>query len=154
MMAEPNIGLLLYLPYRELETRIFDAVRAAGYDDMTLAQSRVFQRIAVDGSRLTDLAERARVTKQTAGFLVDQLVKAGYVTRVVDPADARARLIRVSERGSAAARFAAEVLAEVEAEWTAHLGERTMTQLRHALVKLREITDADDRPVSGSAPRR
>lgn len=144
-MAEPNIGLLLYVPYRELETRVFDAVRAAGYDDVTLAQSRVFQRIAADGSRLTDLAEQARVTKQTAGFLIDQLEKAGYVVRVPDPSDARARLIRVSERGSAAARFAGDALAEVEAEWTAHLGARKMSQLRDALAKLREITDPYDR---------
>jgi hypothetical protein len=42
------------------------------------------------GARITDLAERAQVTKQTAGFLVDQLERAGYVRRVPDPRDARA----------------------------------------------------------------
>jgi DNA-binding MarR family transcriptional regulator len=124
-----------------MEKRVLDAVVAAGYDDITLAQARVFQRIGPDGTRLGELAEQAQVTKQTAGFLVDQLERAGYVERTPDPADARARLVRVAERGRAAGAVAAAVVAEVEDEWAAHLGARRMTQLREALGMLREITD-------------
>ena len=54
-----NTGLLLYIPYRAMEARVFKALAAAGYDDFTPAQARVFQRIAPGGSRLTDLAEQA-----------------------------------------------------------------------------------------------
>lgn len=140
MPDELNTGLLLFIPYRALETRVYDALVAAGYD-VTVAQSRIFQRIGPDGTRLTELAESARVTKQTAGFLVDQLEAAGYVRRVPDPTDARARLVRITERGIEAGRFAATVVAEVEAEWTAHLGVRRMQQLRSALSALREVTD-------------
>jgi hypothetical protein len=68
-----NTGLLLFIPYRAMETRVFRALADAGYDDVTPAQARVFQRISPDGSRLTDLAEQASITKQSAGFLVDQL---------------------------------------------------------------------------------
>jgi hypothetical protein len=70
---ELNTGLLLYIPYRAMEARVFKAMAAAGYDDFTPAQARVFQRIAPGGSRLTDLTEQASITKQSAGFLVDQL---------------------------------------------------------------------------------
>jgi DNA-binding MarR family transcriptional regulator len=136
-----NIGLLLYIPYRAMEARVFAALAAAGYDDFTPAQARVFQRIGPQGSRLTDLAERAQITKQSAGFLVDQLERAGYVERVPDPTDARARLIRVAERGAAAIPLAAAIVAEVEAEWTAHLGKQAMRQLTKNLSRLREITD-------------
>jgi DNA-binding MarR family transcriptional regulator len=138
---ELNIGLLLYIPYRAMEKRVFDAVAAAGFDDFTPAQARVFQRIRPDGSRLTELAEQAQITKQSAGFLVDQLERAGYVERVPDPTDARARLVRIAERGAKAIPVAAAVVAEVEEEWTAHLGKQRMNQLRQALRKLREITD-------------
>ena len=141
-MTEPlNVGLLLFLPYRAMETRVFEGLAAAGFDDFTPAQARVFQRIAPDGSRLTDLAAQAGITKQSAGFLVDQLERAGYVERVPDPADGRARLVRVAERGRAASRPRARIVAEVEAEWTAHLGARRMAQLRGILTDLREITD-------------
>ena len=136
-----NVGLLLFIPYRALEARVFVALAAEGYDDVTPAQARVFQRIAPQGSRLTDLAQQAQITKQSAGFLVDQLEKAGYVHRTADPTDARARLVRISPRGAAAIPIAAAAVAQVEAEWTTHLGQRRMAQLRQSLAMLREITD-------------
>ena len=138
---ELNTGLLLFIPYRAMEARVFKALAAAGYDDFTPAQARVFQRIAPGGSRLTDLAEQASITKQSAGFLVDQLERAGYVERVADPSDARARLVRITARGLQTLPLAAGVVSEVEAEWAEHLGKRRMGQLREILAKLREITD-------------
>jgi DNA-binding MarR family transcriptional regulator len=138
---ELNTGLLLFIPYRALEQRVFRALAEAGFDDFTPAQARVLQRIGRDGTRLTELAEAAQVTKQTVGALVDQLERAGYVRRTPDPSDARARLVRIAERGAAAQPVADAVVAEVEAEWRAHLGERRWHQLREALTRLREITD-------------
>jgi len=137
---ELNLGLLLFIPYRALENRVFAALAEAGYD-ITPAQARVFQRIGADGTRLTELAEQAQVTKQTAGFLVDQLERAGYVQRTPDPTDARARLVRISERGLKAIPIASAAIAQIEAEWTAHLGATKVGQLRAALTSLREITD-------------
>jgi DNA-binding MarR family transcriptional regulator len=135
-----NLGLLLFLSYRAMENRVLSALADKGFE-VTLAQARIFQRIGPNGTRLTGLAEQAQVTKQTAGFLVDQLERAGYVQRTPDPTDARARLVRVSERGAVAVALGAAVVAEVEAEWMAHLGPRRMSQLRAALTALREITD-------------
>lgn len=136
-----NLGLLCFYPYRALESRLLVALAAAGFDDITTAQGRIAARIGPAGTRLTDLAAQALVTKQTAGHLVDQLEKAGYVRRVPDPTDARARLVQMAERGMAAVAVARRVQAEVEAEWTEHLGEDAAVQLRTALEKLREITD-------------
>ena len=140
-MDELNVGLLLFIPYREMETRVFAALAAAGFDDVTVAQGRVMQRIGPDGTRLTELAAAAQVTKQTASFLVDQLERAGYVRRTADPTDARARLVHVAERGLAARPVAEAAVAEVEQEWRAHLGARRWSALRDALTRLRDITD-------------
>ncbi len=134
------MGLLLYIPYRWMENRVFAALADAGYD-FSVAQMKILQRIAPEGSRLTDLAEQAQVTKQTAGFLVDQLEKGGWVERVPDPTDGRARLIRIAPKGQKAVPIANAAVAEVEAEWEAHLGKQRMAQLRRALTQLREITD-------------
>ncbi|MGY1707008.1 MarR family winged helix-turn-helix transcriptional regulator [Geodermatophilus sp. SYSU D00697] len=136
-----NLGLLCFYPHRAMEARILAALAAAGFDDLTAAQGRIAARIGVGGTRLTDLAEQALVTKQTAGHLVDQLERAGYVRRVPDPTDARARLVQMAERGERAVALARRVEAEVEAEWSAHLGEETTRRLREALTRLREITD-------------
>ena len=147
-IEELNTGLLLFIPYRAMEARVFEALAAAGYNDFTPAQARVFQRIAPGGSRLTDLADQASITKQSAGFLVDQLERAGYVERVADPSDARARLVRITERGLQTLPLAASVVSEVEAEWTEHLGRGRMRQLREILVKLRAITDPYATPMA------
>ncbi|QGN35419.1 MarR family transcriptional regulator [Microlunatus sp. Gsoil 973] len=140
-MDRLNTGLLLFVSYRALENRVFAALAEAGYHDFTVAQARVAQRIGPEGTRLTELAEAAQVTKQTAGFLVDQLERAGYVERVPDPRDARAKLIRLAARGAQTVAVATEAVARVEAEWAEHLGARRYAQLRGILTQLREITD-------------
>ncbi|RBY76058.1 MarR family transcriptional regulator [Geodermatophilus sp. TF02-6] len=136
-----SLGLLCFYPHRALESRLLGELAAAGFDDITMAQGRIAARIGPAGTRLTDLAAQALVTKQTAGHLVDQLERAGYVRRVPDPTDARARLVQVAERGQEVVAVARRVEAEVEAEWTAYLGEEATAALRAALERLREITD-------------
>jgi DNA-binding MarR family transcriptional regulator len=136
-----NLGVSLFIPYRYTEDRIFRAIQDAGFDDWTLAQCRVFQRIAPEGSRLTDLAEQAQMSKQSAGVMVDQLERLGYVRRAPDPTDGRARLIVIEERGRRAVEVATATLGEILAEWKAYLGTRNFSLLHQILDQLREITD-------------
>ena len=135
-----DLATLMFVSYRAMDERVLTAMRAAGYD-ITAAQSRLAQRIDDGGSRLTDLADRAQVTKQTASLLVAALEEQGLVERGPDPADGRARLIRFTERGRAASQEAMRVVMGVEQEWAEHLGPRLTGQLRTALVRLREVTD-------------
>jgi DNA-binding MarR family transcriptional regulator len=136
-----DLGVALFIPYRYMEDRIFRAIQDAGFDDWTLAQVRVFQRLAPDGSRLTDLADQAQMSKQSAGVLVDQLERLGYVRRILDPTDGRARLIVIEERGRRAAEVAMTTSNEILSEWLAFLGTRNFTLLHQILDQLREITD-------------
>ncbi len=131
----------MFIPYRYTEDRIFRALQDAGFSDWTLAQCRVFQRVSPDGSRLTDLAGEAQMSKQSAGVLVDQLERLGYVRRVPDPKDGRARLIVIEPRGRQAVKVAMATLDEILSEWKAHLGARNFTLLGEILGQLREITD-------------
>ena len=136
-----DLGVSLFIPYRYTEDRIFQALQDAGFDDWTLAQCRVFQRIAQYGSRLTDLADQAQMTKQSASVMVDQLESLGYVRRIPDPADGRARLIVIEQRGRRAIEVVTATLDEIYSEWKAYLGTRNFTLLQQILDQLREITD-------------
>ncbi|NED87583.1 MarR family transcriptional regulator [Streptomyces sp. SID11233] len=136
-----DLGTSLFIPYRYTEDRMFRALQDAGFDDWTLAQCRVFQCVAPDGSRLTDLADQAQMSKQSAGVLVDQLERLGYVRRVPDPTDGRARLIVIEERGRRAVEAASATLGEILSEWKTYLGTRNFTLLHQILDQLREITD-------------
>lgn len=140
-MSRLNTALLMFISYRYAEQQIMERVAAAGYGDITLAQARVVARVGPDGTRLTELAEAAQITKQSAGFLVDQVERAGYVERVPDPADGRARLVRLAARGKEVQAVARTAEAAIEREWTRHLGKEQMAALRKALESLREITD-------------
>ena len=140
-MTEPNTATLMFIAHRAAEARVHDALRASGFDDLTAAQTRLAQRLRPEGIRLTDLAEQAGVTKQTAGALIDDLARRGYVERIPDPADARARLVVLSPRGRRLCAAAAAEVAAVEAQWRDHLGAADYDRLRRLLLDLRDVTD-------------
>jgi DNA-binding MarR family transcriptional regulator len=148
---EPHVAVLLFVAHRAVEQRVLAALHDAGFD-VTLAQGRLFARIPEDGIRLTELSGSAQITKQTAGFLVDQLEAAGYVQRAPDPTDARARLVRIAPRGRQAQALAREVEAQVTDEWTQHVGPRDMAELRRIMERLREITDPFEAAVGTTGP--
>jgi DNA-binding MarR family transcriptional regulator len=141
MTRELPTSLLMFIAARAAADRIFSSVHDAGFDDVTIAQSRLLMGIDEQGTRLSVLADRAQIAKQTATALVDHLERAGYVERVPDPSDGRARLVRMTPRAEAALPVARAEEARIEAEWEAHLGAARMGQLREALTALREITD-------------
>ncbi|WP_404349225.1 MarR family transcriptional regulator [Phycicoccus jejuensis] len=134
-------SLLMFIASRAAISRVLEAVHAAGHDDVTVSQARLLMGIDPGGTRLSVLADRAQVAKQTATALVDKLERAGYVERVRDPADGRARLVRLTGRADALVPVARAEEARIEQEWAAHLGPRRTARLREALELLREVTD-------------
>jgi DNA-binding MarR family transcriptional regulator len=137
----PNLGVLLFVSYRALEKRAYDAAVAAGADDLSIAQARILARVGPDGTRVGELAEQALVSKQTAGYLVEQLERAGYVERVPDPRDGRARLVRLTARAQSFVPAANAEVERVLAEWESHVGTAAMRRLDETLASLWEITD-------------
>jgi DNA-binding MarR family transcriptional regulator len=135
-----NLGLLLFIPYRHLESAVLAHLKAHGHD-LPLNQARVFQRISPSGSRLVDLAAAAQLSKQTVGSIVDQLERAGYVERMQDPGDARARLVSLTVKGRELVELSLPVVRGIEASWAEHLGPTRTRELRGALTDLRAITD-------------
>jgi DNA-binding MarR family transcriptional regulator len=136
-----ELGVLLFVANRALEQRAYDAAVAAGITDITVAQARVASRIGADGTRVSDLAEQARVTKQTAAYLVEQLEAAGYVERVPDPTDRRARLVRPTPRAQPAIEAAGAEVSRVLDEWAEHVGQDRLDAMFETLRDLRELTD-------------
>jgi DNA-binding MarR family transcriptional regulator len=139
----PNIGILLRDPFQELVRRVSLGLADAGFDDLRPAHTAVFQHVEAGGSRLTDLAERAQITKQSMGYLVDHLEHRGYLERRPDPSDRRAALISLTDRGWEQVRAALAIIAVIEAEWADELGPRRMEQLRKLLGDLRRLSGND-----------
>jgi DNA-binding MarR family transcriptional regulator len=89
-----------------------------------------------DGTTVSVLGQRAQITKQSMAELVEHLERLGYVERVPDPSDRRAKLVRATPRGRQLYTIAREVVVEIEAEWTKRLGKAKMRQLRELLEEL------------------
>lgn len=148
MERQISTGWLMFISYRAAEDQIFAALSAAGFGDVTRAQGRLLAGIDLDGTRLVVLAERARIPKQTALALVNGLEASGYVERVPDPSDGRARLIRLTPRARAGLPFATAEEARIEAAWADRLGPRRLKALREALWDLALSVDPHLQPES------
>ena len=117
------------LVVNELHRRLHDQ----GYDEIRPAHGCVFRFIEPSGSRLTVLAEQSGFTKQAVGEVADDLEKLGYVERIPDPLDGRAKLIRLTDRGARSRETAVRIMGEIEAEWAERFGEDAVANLREVL---------------------
>lgn len=129
----PMLGALMRRALRALSDHVERALVTAGFDDLRPAHLAVFQHMDAGGSRVTDLAQRALMTKQSMSALVDDLERWGYMERTADPTDGRARLVRRTARGWDVERTAREAVRGFEAAWEAEVGEKRMRIFREVL---------------------
>jgi DNA-binding MarR family transcriptional regulator len=134
----PALGSLLREPFLAMTDHLHRRLAERGHPQIRPAHGTVFQFLDDDGTRVGVLAERAQMTKQSMAELVAHLEAHGYVERVPDPTDRRARLVRTTAAGRAVFPLAREAMGEVEARWTARLGEPGMRRLRELLEELNE----------------
>ena len=131
------IGALLRIPREAALRQVVAGLAAADFGDVRPAHFTVFQHIPPEGIRLTALAEAALMTKQSMGYLVDDLEALGYVERVPDPTDRRAKVVRLTARGRAVEKTVRTVIRQIEADWAARLGQKEyqhLTRLLRALI--------------------
>jgi DNA-binding MarR family transcriptional regulator len=142
--SRPLVGSLLRAPHRAVVARAAELLNAE-FPHLRQAHMVIFQHIAhpPDGSRLTDLADRAQITKQSMGQLVDYLEQHGYLERVPDPTDRRAKVIRLTELGNRVHERAFEVVAQVEEEWAARFGAERLEALLQMLHDLNRALELD-----------
>jgi DNA-binding MarR family transcriptional regulator len=116
-------------------------VIAAGYDDLTSAHIALFRYPTLDGQRPTELAAQMQITKQSVNDLLGQLQSRGYLTRDVDPADGRARVVRLTAKGHRLERIVNDQARAAELAIADLLGPRRFSQLRTALADVaREVS--------------
>jgi DNA-binding MarR family transcriptional regulator len=130
------IGALLRLPAQAIHRRIVVGLNQAGFRDIRLPHMAVLQYPGPDGSRPSELAERAGTSKQAMNQLLQSLERLGYICRSDAEEDGRARIVHFTERGHAAWAKVYEILAEIETEWRARLGDRKFDRLKNMLCEV------------------
>ena len=96
----------------------------------------VIIHLDLEGSRLTDLADRAGMTKQAMGKLVDELEAVGYVYRIADPIDGRAKVVCFSNAGIKLLQDSDTVVTEIWQSYADLIGEANLIKLRDQLQDL------------------
>jgi DNA-binding MarR family transcriptional regulator len=122
------------------------------------SHTALFPHIALEGTRLTALADAVGVSKQAIGQLVDELEQMGVLERRPDPDDGRARLVIWTARGRAGLLEGLRTLTGLERELRTAIGARNWDQLRASLLALDAhldpVTAADDERAVAAAARR
>jgi DNA-binding MarR family transcriptional regulator len=134
-LPEMNTVSMLGAAYSLLGFDIVDGVVGSGFP-IKPHHSAVFGQIRPEGMRLTDLARGANITPQSMGQIVDELEQLGYVVRTPDPADRRAKLIKLTTAGEQVARQGATTIQHLEERLTKLLGTRDYRKLRSILTTI------------------
>jgi DNA-binding MarR family transcriptional regulator len=127
------VGAMLRVVWQWVRDEMYAGVVAAGYDDLNAAHVGLWRYPGLDGLRPSQLADHVGITKQSVNDLLAHLEGQGYLRRIPDPADGRARVIRLTPKGRrleetiyAEARAAQQRIAEI-------LGPRRFAHLHSSL---------------------
>jgi DNA-binding MarR family transcriptional regulator len=135
-----NLAWLLIQLVRDFHVRVCEALEVT-HRDGRLAHAMVLVHLPLEGGRLTELAAAAGVTKQSMSALVDDMERFGYVRRVPDPDDRRAKRICFTPAGMALLEDSQEAVARIWDVYAGILGERRLVTLRNSLAALLDGLD-------------
>jgi DNA-binding MarR family transcriptional regulator len=132
----PTVPALVNLVAASGAPRLRAAFAAAGLDGIRPAQAVALVPLATGGLHASDIADRLKVSRQAVAQAIASLERHGYVTRVADPGDARARIIELTPRGRLALRVMRSNAVALEKRWAEVLGPRRLGELRETLKML------------------
>jgi DNA-binding MarR family transcriptional regulator len=146
----PLIALLSHVR-DAVADELFTRLTQLGFAELRPAHGCVFANIDDAGSRLTDLAERSGFTKQSVGEAVADLERLGFVERVRDPADGRAKIIQLTAHGREALAASEQIFADIERRFAEEIGPERYAQFRQTLLDLYGLTQASPEPARRAA---
>ena len=132
------LGSLFTAAGQRLAAELDGALSDAGFPDLRSAHAPIFMGLAPEGSRVSDLAARARMTKQAAGELIRYLVGQGYLSVGPDPSDGRAKKVELTDCGWEAIKVGERVIADFDAWLASQIGTAEVAQLRQILITIAE----------------
>jgi DNA-binding MarR family transcriptional regulator len=134
-MPKP-LGQLLHAAAVAAEHELDRRLRQGKFGDIRPAHYVVFQVLSKTGDRLTELAAKANMTKQSMQYLVDHLEAAGYLQKSPDAGDKRSQIIHATDRARRLGEMIAKITADIETDWAARMGQGDFGTLKRLLARL------------------
>lgn len=142
--TEPSLAALLRRPYEKLSEWVYQGLAEEGFGDVRPAYSSVLRNMDDGGSRVSDLAMRAGLAKQSMAYLVTQMQAIDLVELHADPIDGRAKVVRLTERGLQATSRAAALSTAYEQHLATVIGSANATTLRTTLLEVYRLLGEGD----------
>ena len=133
-----NTGAYLRILWDELRYNMEKELRDRGFDDISPSHGWIFHNTNEEGSRITELAAIAKITKQSMSALAAQLENSGYVKKRMDPTDKRAWLLVLTAKGKKVKEIGQEINFLFEKKWEQKLGKKDYVLLQQFLMRLSE----------------
>jgi DNA-binding MarR family transcriptional regulator len=130
-----NVGRAIFGATRVIERDILKILAEEGFSDIRMVHLNLYRNLELDGTRLTDIALRANMTKQGMQELVDRAEKLGYVQRLPDPHDRRAKIVVFSKRGVKLLEALHKAVIYMERQMAERIGERAVRQVTRLLIR-------------------
>ncbi|MFN3493496.1 MAG: MarR family winged helix-turn-helix transcriptional regulator [Hydrogenophaga sp.] len=137
-----NAGRLLGNALARFEARVLDLMVQAGHDQTRPPHIHLTRHLDIDGTRITLLAQRARMTNAAMTELIDQCEALGLVVRQPDPQDRRARVVQFTEAGRQWLSAFGRALRKAERELVQEIGEGPAATLFDALERYGGTVDS------------
>jgi len=136
MKGYTNTGVYIRALWDQLRSNMEMELQEAGYEDITPSHGWIFYNIKEEGSRITELATLAKITKQSMSALVAQLEAGGYLKKKPDSTDKRAQLLVLTAKGRKVKEVGQAINFEFEKRWEKKLGKEDYQQFRKYLLLL------------------
>ncbi|MET9342531.1 MarR family winged helix-turn-helix transcriptional regulator [Nonomuraea sp. NPDC003727] len=139
-----DFGVLLGLAFNQFVAELHEHLAEHGFTDLRPTFGYAFKVLAVEPTTTSGLAAKLQITPQGAAKTVEEMVAAGYVERVADPADGRVKMLHLTGAARALMATAHDFHVDFERRMAAELGEAEVATLREVLGAVVARSDSPD----------
>lgn len=136
-----NLGRLLLVAVDNWQNALVRGLQEAGFRNFRGTHMHLLRYIDMGGTRITEIAARAGVTKQAIGKLIATCEKLALVKTIPDPTDARAKIVLFTKESRAVILAERAVIKRIDAQLRNRLGAAAFASLRASLMLLADSPD-------------
>ena len=131
-----NVRRLLVAATRTVNRHITSELQRRGYEHTRPGHSALLANLDFNGSSVTEIAERAQISKQAMARLAVELEEMGLITREPSETDGRALMLRYTRLGKVVVRASVAIVDEFERELARRVGARSLSTLKRTLTQI------------------
>jgi DNA-binding MarR family transcriptional regulator len=136
-----NLGRLLLVAVDNWQNALVRGLQEAGFKDFRSTHMNLLRHIDMGGTRITEIADRAGVTKQAIGKLIVACEKRGLVRTIADPTDGRAKVVLFTRQSREVILAERSVIRRIDEQLRHRLGASALASLRTSLIVMADSTD-------------